>query len=117
MEAEAETEGWQAEDLPKLLDSVDLHLDLSELFADAEEGVERAVVRVTGAPERVVTAERSRLVVTAPLQARMSVHVQGFSQEGKLRVERCAVREPTAPGQDLWVSLRDCGGQELTGAP
>ncbi len=111
----ADTEGWRAEALPGLLDSVDLHLDLTELFE--REGVERVEVRATGAPAREATAERPRLVITTPLQPRVRVHVRGFSAEGALRVERCAVVEPTAPGQDLWVALKACSGPGLTGAP
>ena len=113
--AGADTEGWRAEDLPKLLDSVDLHLDLKELFE--REGVERVVVRVTGAPEQEATPEQPHLVVTVPLATGpIVVRVQGLRGD-RAAVERCAVLEPVAPGQDLWVALRDCTEPELTEAP
>ena len=69
----------------------------------------------TRTPGREATAERPRLVITTPLQPRVRVHVQGVSAEGALRVGRCAVVEPTAPGQDLWVALKACSGKSLEG--
>ena|GEM_PF-6024875 len=58
--------------------------------------------------------EQSHPLVTVPLQPFVTVNVQGFSRSGHGAGERCAVLEPVAPGQDLWVSLRDCAEPELT---
>jgi hypothetical protein len=48
----AETEGWRAEELPRLLDSADLHLDLSALFE--RWGLDQAIITTSSAPERLV---------------------------------------------------------------
>lgn len=101
----ADTEGWRAEDLPRLLDSADLHLDLSELFE--RWGLDQAIITPSRAPERLVGPEAPELVVTISAYESITVRVQGRAGD-RVRVEQCAELEPLEPGQDLWAELGDC---------
>ena len=103
----AQTEGWGARDLPQLLDSANLHLELSELFAQWDLDRALIVVSYSQAPERVATPEAPELVVTVPAFESVRVRVKGI-EDGRILVEVCAELEPWEPGQDLWVELGGC---------
>lgn len=100
-----DVEGWRAEDLPSLLESADLHLDLSELFE--RWGLDRANIVVLGATERVATAEAAELVITVPPLGFIDVRVQGMRGVHEF-IEQCAQFVSLESGQDLWVELEDC---------
>jgi len=101
----ADTEGWRAEDLPRLLESADLHLDLSGLFE--RWGLDQVIITTSRAPERLVRSEAPELVVTVPAYEPITVRVQGMEGD-HVRVEQCAELKPLEPGQDLWVELGAC---------
>jgi hypothetical protein len=101
----AETEGWRAEELPRLLDSADLHLDLSGFFE--RWGLDQAIVITSSAPQRLVRPDAPQLVMTVPAYESITVRVRGMVGDG-VKVERCAQLQRFEPGRDLWVELGDC---------
>lgn len=104
-EPNADTEGWKAEDLSKLLDSADLHLDLSSWIAEL--GLDEVRVSVSNAPSLVLTSKTPKLVVTVPAFEVVQIEVKGI-KNGAVIAGSCAQLRPLEPGQDVRVELREC---------
>ncbi len=88
----ADTEGWRAHDLREILDSADVHIDLS-VFGKSD------YIKVTAAdlPERTLSVSRRWLTVTVPVGRTVRLHLEGQGER------RCTVLTPLESGQDLWV--------------
>jgi len=100
-----DTEGWRAEELPKLLDSADLHLDLASWIAAL--GLDEVRVFISNAPSRVLTSRTSKLVVTVPAFMTVQIEAQGI-KHGTVITKSCAQLEPLEAGQDVKVEFKDC---------
>ena len=83
----ADIEGWRAEELPKLLDSADLHLDLLGLIAAL--GLDEVRVSISNAPSRTLTPRAPKLVATVPAFAAIQIEAQGI-KDGIVVVRSCA---------------------------
>jgi subtilisin family serine protease len=92
-----DTEGWQAHDLLELLDSADVHVDLTSLGS-----FEQLEISVSGLPERLISSERRWVTVTVPAGRALQIVLRN----GVLRL--CAPIGPLEPGQDLWVVPKPC---------
>jgi hypothetical protein len=92
-----DTEGWQAHDLLELLDSADVHVDLTSL-----ESFEQLEISASGLPERLISSERRWVTVTVPAGRALQIVLRN----GVLRL--CAPIGPLEPGQDLWVVPKPC---------
>jgi subtilisin family serine protease len=92
-----DTEGWQAHDLLELLDSADVHVDLTSLGS-----FEQLEISVSGLPERLISSERRWVTVTVPAERALQIVLRN----GVLRL--CAPIGPLEPGQDLWVVPKLC---------
>jgi subtilisin family serine protease len=92
-----DTEGWQAHDLLELLDSADVHVDLTSLGS-----FEQLEISVSGLPERLISSERRWVTVTVPAERALQIVLRN----GVLRL--CAPIGPLEPGQDLWVVPKPC---------
>ncbi len=101
----ADIEGWSAEDLPKLLDSVDLHINFSGLIAALE--LDEVRVSFSNAPSRLLTPRAPNLIATVPAFATIQIEAQGI-KDGIVVVRSCAQLRPLEPGQDVRVELKDC---------
>jgi subtilisin family serine protease len=92
-----DTEGWRPQDLLTLLDSADVHLDLTTL-----EGGEQLEISAPGLPERLISSERRWVTITVPTGRALQIVLRN----GVLRL--CAPIGPLEPGQDLWVVPKPC---------
>jgi subtilisin family serine protease len=92
-----DTEGWQAHDLLELLDSADVHVDLTSLGS-----FEQLEISASGLPERLISSERRWVTVTVPAGRALQIVLRN----GVLRL--CAPIGPLEPGQDLWVVPKPC---------
>jgi subtilisin family serine protease len=92
-----DTEGWQAHDLLELLDSADVHVDLTSLGS-----FEQLEISVSGLPERLISSEQRWVTVTVPAGRALQIVLRN----GVLRL--CAPIGPLEPGQDLWVVPKPC---------
>jgi subtilisin family serine protease len=92
-----DTEGWQAHDLLELLDSADVHVDLTSLGS-----FEQLEISVSGLPERLISSERRWVTVTVPAGRALQIVLRN----GVLRL--CAPIGLLEPGQDLWVVPKPC---------
>lgn len=93
----AEAEGWRAQDLLALLDSADVHIDLS-VFG----GSDHIKITATDLPERILSASQRWLTVTVPAGRAFQLQLEGQGER------RCVVLSSLEPGQDLWVVPDRC---------
>ncbi len=98
----AETEGWNLRDLPTLLNSADVHFDLTSLG-----DFDHIKMIATGLPERTVPSGRTVVTVTIPAGKSLHFELQGW-RGGVVALRRCARAGPLEPGQDLWASWTAC---------
>ena len=98
-EPSADTEGWRAQDLLTLLDSADVHLDLTSFGR-----LERLKIVAPGLPERLISSERRWVTVTVPAGRYLQIVLEGRSGTSRL----CAPIGPLEAGQDLWVVPKPC---------
>jgi len=100
-----DTEGWEAEDLPKLLDSADLHVDLSPWFSLL--GLEKVVLSISYAPSNVITPEAPKVIITVPAFTTIMIEAKGM-KGNEVITAGCAIIGPLEPGEDVNVELKDC---------
>lgn len=93
----ADTEGWRAQDLRELLDSADVHIDLSA-FAESN----RITVTAADLPARTLSTSQRWLTVTVPAGRALQLQLEGQGER------RCVQLSPLEPGQDLWVMPTSC---------
>ncbi|MFN4219011.1 MAG: S8 family serine peptidase [Candidatus Bipolaricaulia bacterium] len=93
----ADIEGWRAQDLFALLDSADVHIDLSAFV-----GSDRVTVTATDLPARTLSASQGWLTVTLPAGRAWQLQLEGQSER------RCIALSPLEAGQDLWVMPTSC---------
>ncbi len=93
----ADTEGWRAQDLVALLDSADVHIDLS-VFG----GSDRVMMTAPDLPGRTLSASQRWLTVTVPARRAVQLQLEGQGER------RCVALGPREPGQDLWVVPTRC---------
>lgn len=93
----ADAEGWRAQDLFTLLDSADVHIDLSVF-----EGSDHVRVTAADLPARVLSPSQRWLTVTVPAGQAPHLHLES---QGK---RYCVLLSPLRPGQDLWVVPTQC---------
>lgn len=101
--AGADTEGWLAEDLPSLLNSGDVHLDLTAWAAGL--GLDEIKLIPSQGPIRIV--KDTKLIVTATAFMTVQLEAQGL-KNGTVVATRCARVEPLEPGQDVTVTWNQC---------
>lgn len=94
----ADTEGWRAQDLRALLDSADVHIDLTDF-----EKADQIKIVAAGLPERTVSSGRA--VVTVPAGRRFQLE---FRFGNTIAIRRCATVGPLEGGQDLWLVPTSC---------
>ncbi len=95
----ADTEGWRTQDLLALLDSADVHVDLT-IFGR----LEQLKTLAPGLPERLISSEPRWVTVTVPAGQALQIVLEGYNGTPRL----CASIGPLEPGQDLWVVPKPC---------
>ncbi len=99
----ADTEGWRAQDLLALLDSADVHIDLTEF-----KSIDQIKVVALGLPERAIpVVGQAWVTLTIPARRGLQIALEGWSK-GRLAVRRCAQIDSLAPGQDMWLTSGAC---------
>lgn len=93
----ADTEGWSAQDLRELLDSADVHINLS-VFGQSN----YIKVTATDLPERILVGGQAWVTVTLPAGRAWQLQLEGQGER------RCVALSPLEPGQDLWVVPTSC---------
>jgi hypothetical protein len=93
----ADTEGWRAQDLPALLHSADVHIDLSA-FAESD----RITVTAADLPGRTLVGGQAWLTVTLPAGRAFQLQLEGQGER------RCVQLSSLEPGQDLWIVPGPC---------
>lgn len=96
----AETEGWNLRDLSTLLNSADVHFDLTSLGY-----FDHIKIIATGLPERTLLS--GPVTMTIPAGKSFHFELQGW-RGGVVALHRCARAGPLEPGQDLWASWIAC---------
>ncbi len=104
VDEEAITLGFEGADLVRLLDSGDVHLDLSELSGAGE-----ITLEVTGLPEplKIAAPDAGHFIVSTPTKGGISIVARRPEADGSALCFQATMLAPE-PGADVFAPLESC---------